>query len=221
MKVGAIIVAAGRGIRAGGGVPKQWRPLAGKTVAAYALEAFATHPSISQTVLVVHEDDVDGGFWPRELVTDVVVGGAIRSASVRAGLAALAADIGIVLIHDAARPCVTRAIIDAVLRALETEHAAAPAIPVVDALWTGKDGRVTGTADRSNLYRAQTPQGFWRSDIENAHADHQDGAADDVEIARRAGLEVAITPGHDDNLKITGPEDFARAEAVLRARNGH
>lgn len=221
MKIGAIIVAAGRGKRAGGSIPKQWRALAGRTVADHAVAAFATHPRVAQLILVVHPDDLRTRPWPQDIAAEIVGGGATRSASVRAGLSALSSNVDVVLIHDAARPCVSRRIIDGVLAALKDVPAAAPAVPVVDALWTGADGRVTGTADRTGLFRAQTPQGFWRAEIERAHNAHPDGAADDVEIARLAGLDVAITAGHDDNLKITRPEDFARAEAVLRARDGY
>ena len=221
MKVGAVIVAAGRGLRAGGGTPKQWRPLNGATSAHYALQAFADHPGISKLVLVIHQDDLKTDFWPRIPAADIVVGGATRSASVLAGLMHVQGSVDCVLIHDAARPCVTPQIIDGVLAALDDTRAAAPALPVVDALWTGAEGRVTGTASREGLYRAQTPQGFHLSDIIEAHQKFPDGAADDVEIARAAGLEVVITPGHEDNLKITTPADFERAEAILRARHGH
>jgi len=220
MKVGAAIVAAGRGLRAGGGIPKQWRPLNGATSAQFALQSFADHAAISKLVLVIHRDDLETDFWPRTPTADIVVGGATRSASVLAGLRHLQGDVEYVLIHDAARPCVTPQIIDGVLAGLEGARAAAPALPVVDALWTGTDGRVTGTASREGLYRAQTPQGFYLSDIIEAHQKFPDGAADDVEIARAAGLEVVITPGDEDNLKITTPADFKRAEAILRARHG-
>ena len=95
------------------------------------------------------------------------------------------------------------------------------AVAVVDALWTGLDGFVTGTQDRAGLFRAQTPQGFALDLILDAHARFPDGADDDVGLARRAGHGVAITAGDEDNLKITLPEDFARAERILRARDGH
>ena len=91
-------------------------------------------------------------------------------------------------------------------------------LPVTDALWTGENGLVTGTRDRSRLFRAQTPQGFAFSKILNAHQTNNVPAADDVEIARRAGMDVAITQGCEGNLKVTYPEDFARAEAILRSR---
>ncbi|ANT59214.1 bifunctional 2-C-methyl-D-erythritol 4-phosphate cytidylyltransferase/2-C-methyl-D-erythritol 2,4-cyclodiphosphate synthase [Salipiger sp. CCB-MM3] len=210
----AIIVAAGRGTRAGGGLPKQWRDIAARPVARWTLEAFAARCPI---VLVVHPDDraraesvCDG------LPVTLVSGAADRAGSVRAGLEALAAaPPRKVLIHDVARPCVSPQIIDAVLAALDSAPGAAPALPVTDALWTGAGGEVTGTQDRSGLFRAQTPQGFHYTAIRAAHAAHPGGAADDVEVARAAGLAVRIVPGEERNLKITGPEDFARAETYL------
>lgn len=221
MKVGVVIVAAGRGTRAGGDVPKQWRRLAGCTVVEHAMRAFSTHPRVAQLVLVVHPDDLDARPWPKVPEAVVVTGGALRSDSVRSGLDALSPDIDTVLIHDAARPCVSTPVIDGVLGALESTPAAAPAVPVVDALWSGSEGMITKTVDRAGLFRAQTPQGFHRHAIQRAHDMHAGDAADDVEVALRAGLDVAITVGHDDNFKITGPEDFARAEAILRARHGY
>ena len=221
MKVGAVIVAAGRGIRAGAGTPKQWRPLAGASVAGHAMRAFAAHPRISRLVLVLHPDDIETPLWPRDPQADIVTGGATRSASVMAGLRRLEGSVDQVLIHDAARPCISAQIITDVIEALKDAPAAAPALPVVDALWTGQDGRVTGTAYRAGLYRAQTPQGFDLKEIIRAHRAFPDAAADDVEVARRAGIEVIITPGDEDNFKITTPGDFARAETILRARNGH
>ncbi|WP_273521963.1 bifunctional 2-C-methyl-D-erythritol 4-phosphate cytidylyltransferase/2-C-methyl-D-erythritol 2,4-cyclodiphosphate synthase [Rhodosalinus sediminis] len=213
MHAAALIVAAGRGRRAGGGLPKQWRPLAGRRVADWTVAAFAAHPGIAEVLLVAHPDDAahipEGLRW--------VPGGATRADSVRAGLAALAeSGARHVLIHDVARPCVPGAVIDAVLDALTRHDGAAPALPVTDALWRGAEGRVTGAVAREGLYRAQTPQGFALDAIRAAHRAHPGDAADDVEVARAAGLEVAIVPGAEANLKITHTEDFARAENYLR-----
>lgn len=220
MKVGAVIVAAGRGVRAGGGVPKQWRPLNGASAAQHAMQAFADHPAVTHLVLVLHPDDIETDLWPRLPAADVVAGGATRSASVLAGLMQLQDKVDAVLIHDAARPCLTHDVIDGVLAALAHARGAAPAVPVVDALWKGANGRVTGTANREGLFRAQTPQGFHLPDIIRAYGQVSEGAADDVEIARAAGLEVVITPGQEDNLKITTPADFDRAALILRMRHG-
>ena len=102
--------------------------------------------------------------------------------------------------------------------ALNQSDGAAPALAVTDALWTGQDGHVNGTQDRTGLFRAQTPQGFTFDAIKRAHATYGTGAADDVEVARAAGINVAIVAGDEDNLKITYPADFDRAARILRAR---
>ncbi|TRD15720.1 bifunctional 2-C-methyl-D-erythritol 4-phosphate cytidylyltransferase/2-C-methyl-D-erythritol 2,4-cyclodiphosphate synthase [Palleronia caenipelagi] len=215
MSNAAVIVAAGRGMRAGGGVPKQWRDLGGQTVADRTLAAFRSHPRIDRIVVVLSEGDLDrASGWP-ELI--VVTGGATRAASVANGLKALA-DTGTrnVLIHDVARPLVSPEVIDRVLDALDTHPGAAPALAVTDALWRGDGPRVVATADRSNLWRAQTPQGFHLDKILAAHEVSDGSAADDVEVAVAAGLDVAIVEGEERNLKITTAADFDRAAKLLR-----
>jgi 2-C-methyl-D-erythritol 4-phosphate cytidylyltransferase/2-C-methyl-D-erythritol 2,4-cyclodiphosphate synthase len=214
MTIAAIITAAGRGSRAGGDLPKQWQVLAGEPVLAHALRAFSGMPC----VLVIHPDDraraeaLDSGAL-------IVEGGATRCASVRAGLNALVGGgVSRVLIHDGARPLVSSALIARVIAALTHGVAAAPALGVTDALWTGVQGRVSGTVDRSGLYRAQTPQGFHFDTILAAHREHPGGAADDVEVARAMGIDVAIVEGDEANIKLTFPGDFARAEAILKGR---
>ncbi|MCU0800757.1 MAG: bifunctional 2-C-methyl-D-erythritol 4-phosphate cytidylyltransferase/2-C-methyl-D-erythritol 2,4-cyclodiphosphate synthase [Rhodobacteraceae bacterium] len=215
MTTAIIIVAAGRGTRAGGDLPKQWQMLAGQPVLAHTLAAFAGRGRI---VLVVHPDDM-----PRAAAlmgAEVVAGGGTRAESVRNALRHLAGqNVTQVLIHDGARPLVPPAVIDAVLAALQTAPAAAPALPVTDALWRGDGGQVAGTQDRDSLYRAQTPQGFHFEAILAAHLAHQGDAADDVAVARAAGMPVIITPGDEDNLKLTYPQDFSRAEGILRGRH--
>ncbi len=218
MLAGAVIVAAGRGLRAGGGIPKQWRTIAGRAVAGWTLDAFRSSPVIGPIALVLHPDDMGlaPGYSGHPDVT-VVPGGAQRSESVLAGLLALEGHgVETVLIHDVARPLVSQEIIAAVVTALAEHPGAAPALPVTDALWRGSDGLVTGTQSREGLWRAQTPQGFRFHAILAAHRSHPGGAADDVEVARAAGLAVAIVAGEERNLKITLPEDFARAERILR-----
>ena len=218
--VAAVIVAAGRGVRAGGAQPKQWQPLGGKPMLAHTLGIFQSHPDIRGIVLVLHADDLRRADGFVDAQTRVVAGGTDRAQSVQKGLAAVT-DAPRVLIHDVARPLVTHQLISHVIAALITAPGAAPALAVTDALWTGHAGRVTGTQDRTGLYRAQTPQGFDLRAITAAHAAHKGGAADDVEVARAFGLDVAIVPGDEDNLKITLPADFTRAERILRGRNGH
>lgn len=220
-KTAALIVAAGRGERAGGGLAKQWRPLAGARVIDHAIAAFRTAPEIGRIVVVIAEKDASIDLAGVE----TVIGADTRAASVRAGLEALAADPpDHVLIHDAARPLVSRALIARVCAALREFDGAAPALAVTDALWSG-DTVVTGTRDRTGLWRAQTPQGFRFDPILAAHRAHPGGAADDVEVARAAGLTVAIVPGEDDNFKITTASDFDHAErlkgALMDIRTGN
>lgn len=216
--IAAVIVAAGRGMRAGGGLPKQWRLLRGRSVAAHTIAAFRTHPRVGPVALVLHPDDMAmAPGWEAHPDMIVVAGGATRAASVRAGLEGLAGrGVDRVLIHDVARPLVGADVIDRVIAALDTAPGAAPALPIVDALWVGAaGGTVEGTRDRAGLWRAQTPQGFRFEAIRAAHRTGDGSAADDVAVARAAGLDVRIVEGDERNLKITGPGDFARAEALL------
>lgn len=214
MRTAAIIVAAGRGTRAGGDQPKQWQMLAGRRVIDWTLDLFASVAGIDLVLVVLHPDDLDLFTPPPRMI--VTTGGVTRDASVRNGLLALQ-DSGItrVLIHDVARPCTPPDVIAQVIAALDQHDGAAPGLPVTDALWRGHAGSVSGAVARDNLYRAQTPQGFDYSKLLAAHLEHSGGAADDVEIARAAGLDIAITQGHEDNLKITTPADFAQAASIL------
>jgi 2-C-methyl-D-erythritol 4-phosphate cytidylyltransferase/2-C-methyl-D-erythritol 2,4-cyclodiphosphate synthase len=215
MTVAAIIVAAGRGTRAGGTVPKQWQLLAGQPVVRHSISAFAE--IADQVILVVHPDDRARAAL---LGVHLVDGGATRDASVRNALEHLSGSgVTRVLIHDGARPLVSRALITRLMGALDRSVAAAPAVPVTDALWRGLDLRVIGTQDRTGLWRAQTPQAFHFDAIQAAHRAHPGGAADDVEVARAAGLDVMIVQGDEDNLKLTFAADFARAERILKGRS--
>jgi len=197
MKIAAIIVAAGRGTRAGGELPKQWQDVAGKPL------------------VVAREDQELVDRLNLSARVTIAIGAAERSQSVLQGLKATDADY--VLIHDAARCCCPFDVIERVLDALVKDGAngAAPALGITDALWRGKDAHVVETVDRNSLYAAQTPQGFKTDLIRKAHLAYTAGAADDVEIARSHGLGVTIVPGDIRNLKITTPEDFARAAKIL------
>ena len=219
MTTAAIIVAAGRGTRAGGDRPKQWQILAGRRVVDRTLAAFRVTAAIDRIVLVLHPEDTHR-FEPCDDV-QIVAGSDTRAQSVRNGLDALSENApDYVLIHDAARACVKPDHIARVVAAVSDgdTRAVAPALTITDALWTGHEWLVTGTQDRSGLYRAQTPQAFAYPDILAAHRAHSGDAADDVEVARAAGIDVTIIEGDEDNLKITGPEDFARAENILRGQ---
>ncbi len=216
MTLAALIVAAGRGIRAGGELPKQWQMLNGMRVADWTLRTFLKS-QMDHIVLVLPPNDVE--VWEMYSMTPGLIlaaGGQDRATSVLNGLQALKNyNVSKVLIHDVARPCISPTLIQQVVAALDHGPAAAPAVAVTDALWTGADARVTGTRDRNGLFAAQTPQGFHYEAILAAHLAHPGGAADDVEVARAAGLDVTIVPGDPDNIKITTPGDFARAERIL------
>lgn len=220
MHIAAVIVAAGRGLRAGGGTPKQWRPLLDRPLAAWTLDRFRAAPEIAQIILVMHPDDlereIDG--LSRDGIT-CVAGGSTRDASVFAGLQAAAQiDASHVMIHDVARPCLSDQLIATLAQALHTHDAVAPGLAVSDALWIARDDTVIATQDRSRLMRAQTPQCFALPLILAAHkaAPHTAQAADDVELARAAGHRVAIVSGEEDNIKVTTAQDFARAERILK-----
>ncbi len=219
MSIAAIIVAAGRGTRAGPGAPKQWRSLGGRPVLERTVSCFQ-RADIARIIVVLHPDDMITGLKLFGGRVTLVAGGETRSGSVRNALESLdPKEISKVLIHDGARPFADPDLISRVINALESAPAAAPAIPVTDALWRGAEGIVSGTQARDGLYRAQTPQGFALQPIVDAYraADHAAGqlAADDVEIARAAGLPVTIVAGAEANFKITWAEDFARGEKLI------
>lgn len=217
MSFSAIIVAAGTGARAG--EAKQWRRLGGRPVLRWSAEALLSAGASELAVVVAPGSEtlaadalsgLEGWF--------AVAGGATRAASVQAGLDALTAPADArVLIHDAARPFLDAATIGRVLAALEQHEAALPVLPVADSLRRGVDGSLGESVDRDGLWRAQTPQGFRLETIRRAYAAWPDGASptDDVEVARAAGRTVAMVAGDTRLMKLTYPEDFAMAEALI------
>lgn len=218
MREAAIIVAAGRGSRMGGGVPKQWRALAGRPVLAHAVDALRA-AGLTRIVLVLHPEDLNRSDIPGGC-TLVATTGPDRADSVQAGLKALEAEAPEhVYIHDGARPFPGAGMIARLRQALQSHAGAAPALAVTDSLWRGEGGLVSGTQSREGLYRAQTPQAFHYRAISAAHAAHTGGATDDVQVARDAGLAIAIVDGDEDNLKLTWPEDFDRAGRILKGRD--
>ncbi len=218
MTIAAIIVAAGRGVRAGGDVPKQWQLLAGVPVVAHAVRAFANEAQIGPIVVVVHPEDMGRVQAMVQGRVSAVCGGATRAASVRAALEALEGQgVSQVMIHDAARPLVSRDLIGRLIAAMAGSDAVAPALPVSDALWRSSGDLVAASVPRDGLWRAQTPQCFRHDAILAAHRAYGADAADDVEVARAAGIAVTILPGEERNLKLTWPGDFARAETILRS----
>jgi 2-C-methyl-D-erythritol 4-phosphate cytidylyltransferase/2-C-methyl-D-erythritol 2,4-cyclodiphosphate synthase len=225
----ALIVAAGRGTRFGGALPKQYLPLGGSSVLRHAVAAFATHPGIAGVQVVIREED--RGIFAAAVaglaVMIPVPGGAERQDSVRLGLEALIAyDPARVLIHDAARPCPDPALIARVLDALDRAPAAIPALPLGDTIKRVADGVIRETVDRAQLWRAQTPQGFHFQAILAAH---RKAAAkgrkdriltDDAAVAEAAGMAPLVVLGSEDNLKVTTEQDLAAAERLLAARRG-
>jgi len=225
--VAALVVAAGRGTRIGGAdAPKQYRKIGGKPILRRTLEALASAPDIDVLQVVIHPDDrplydaaVAGFDAPAEL-RPPVTGGATRQQSVLAGLRALSsAAPDFVLIHDAARPFVTRTVIGACVEALAAGHPAAiAATAVADTLkQVTPDGMgIAGTIDRSRLRAAQTPQGFDFATILAAHERAAEagetGLTDDAAVAEWAGHPVVFTAGDPANVKITSPEDLMHAE---------
>ena len=225
----AVIVAAGTGTRAAGvdGLPKQYRVIAGRAVLAHTLAAFLGHPGIDRVVVVIHADH--GDLYTAavaDLAGDAklaasVRGGATRQASVRAGLEALAGFApDLVLVHDAARPFVSAAVLDRTIATLETSAAALVAVRLVDTLKKADaSDTVVATVDRSGMWAAQTPQGFHYAALAAAHGraavEGRDDFTDDAAVAEWAGLPVRLVEGERGNVKITTAEDLAEAETRM------
>ena len=220
----AIIVAAGRGHRIGGELPKQYLSVAGLPLLRRTVEIFITHDSISAVRVVIHPDDrelYDAAVDELDLL-EPIEGGATRQESVFNGLKSLQADApDKVLIHDAARPFTSAETIDAVLAALETNDGAIPALPVADTLKREQNAGLVGeTVDRSGLWRAHTPQGFKFDKILAAHAAVAgQELTDDAAVGEKAGLKVALVGSSEENFKITTTEDVIRAEKKIMESN--
>ncbi|HET8919297.1 MAG TPA: bifunctional 2-C-methyl-D-erythritol 4-phosphate cytidylyltransferase/2-C-methyl-D-erythritol 2,4-cyclodiphosphate synthase [Xanthobacteraceae bacterium] len=224
--VAAVIVAAGRGERAGADVPKQYRPIGGEPMIRATLRAFLTHPRIDFVQPVINPNDRDTyqhAIAGLEDLLPPVAGGVTRQASVRAGLEALASrHPGLVLIHDAARPFVSGALIDRAIGAGRTCGAAVPGIALADTVKSIDDrATVTETLDRNTLRIVQTPQAFTFNLILEAHrravAAQRESFTDDAALAEWAGQRVSVFEGEADNLKVTTSDDFARAEMTRLA----
>ena len=224
----AIIVAAGRGERAGGAVgsegPKQYRSIAGIPIIRRTVDGFLACAHVDRVLVVVHAEDVGraeaalGSVTPR---VEWVIGGATRQASVLAALRHLrTTPPGIVLVHDGVRPFVTADLIERMIETARTADAAVPAVPVTDTLKAvGPDGAIARTVDRSHLHAAQTPQAFRFQSILRAHEDAAlesgVGFTDDASIAEWAGVAVTLVPGAADNVKLTTADDILRADRRL------
>lgn len=225
-RIGVVIVAAGRGERAGQSAegPKQYRRIGGKPVIRRTLETFLGHPSIDEIVVAIHADDADlfaqAAGDLRDSVT-VVTGGPTRQASTRLALLALSErKLDAVLIHDAVRPFVDGPLIDRVVDGLSGGGGSLPALPVSDTLKQADvDRLVTATVPRNGMYAAQTPQGFPYAAIlgahERAHAAGRADFTDDAAIAEWAGIPVRIVEGAADNAKLTWARDIDMADLRL------
>jgi 2-C-methyl-D-erythritol 4-phosphate cytidylyltransferase/2-C-methyl-D-erythritol 2,4-cyclodiphosphate synthase len=221
MSFSAVVVAAGEGLRAGPGEPKAWRLLASRPMVRWSVEGLLLAGAAEVVVVVAADrlaaaDEALAGLdgWR------AVAGGKTRAQSVQAGLAALACDEGqAVLVHDAARPFVTRNHVDRLLAALETADGAVPALPVPDTLKRG-EGLVAETVSREGLWRAQTPQAFRLGRLAAAYAEWpaDEEPTDDARVVERTGGRVALVPGDPMLMKLTWPEDFLMAEQLAGAR---
>jgi 2-C-methyl-D-erythritol 4-phosphate cytidylyltransferase len=220
----AIVVAGGEGRRLGADLPKAFVRLGGRPLLAHSIDLFEDHPAVDRMVLVVPAD------WeePATLLADelaagkvaaAVPGGATRALSVSAGLGEVADDAEAILVHDAARPFTPPELIDRLLAALETHDGAIPALPVTDTVKrVGEDGVVAETLTRGELRAVQTPQAFRAAALRRAFAAAPEvvrGATDCASLVEAAGFAVAAVAGDPGNVKITAPDDLARAEARL------
>lgn len=211
-----ILVAAGKGTRAKTDIPKQYQSICGEPLIAHTLKNLTKAYNFDEVRVVVSADDIyiDDVLEKLNLTGVTTVGGATRTESVQSGLKSLA-NLGIerVFVHDAARPFVTQAIINDLNIALNTAEAAAPALPIADAL-KSLDGK---SIDRNQLQRVQTPQAFHFNKIYEAFDIYTKASsfADDIAVAHAAGLELKFTKGDPDNFKVTYPEDFAKAARMI------
>jgi 2-C-methyl-D-erythritol 4-phosphate cytidylyltransferase/2-C-methyl-D-erythritol 2,4-cyclodiphosphate synthase len=223
--VAVIVVAAGRGLRAGGNLPKQYRRLGGEPVIRRSLALFAAHPEIALVQPVIHADDaaIYQGAAAGLPLLPPVSGGATRQDSVRAGLEALARHgPAIVLVHDAARPFCSPALVSRAIAAAREGGAAIPGLAVTDTIKSvDPGGRITGTVDRNQLRAVQTPQAFRFAPLLEAHrraaAAGRDDFSDDAALAEWAGCPVSVFEGEQSNMKLTTAEDFAQSEAAQLA----
>jgi 2-C-methyl-D-erythritol 4-phosphate cytidylyltransferase len=226
----AIIPAAGLGLRMGGAVRKQFRPLGGLPLLVHSLRVFQSSPVIDAVVLAVPEADLH--YCRTEIVephgfskvTHLVAGGKERQDSVRQALAVVQEGVHLVVIHDAVRPCVTMTMVKQVVEAAALDGAAIIALPMGDTVkQVGGDRLIERTMDRKPLWLAQTPQAFRRDWLDEAHRKAQAeglAATDDAFLVEWMGHPVRVVEGSGENIKVTRPEDLVIGEAILASRAG-
>lgn len=224
MPVSVIIPAAGSGKRMGGGTAKQFLPLRGEPVLVHTVRVFSACPLVDEIVIAAHDIETTRelvGQFPK--VTRIVPGGAERQDSVWAGLQAVHARPRIICVHDAARPLLSAETLEGVLRAAAEHPAQVVAVPVKDTVKVvDRDGIVTATPDRSTLWAIQTPQVFWAEPMVQAFRQAMaEGfvGTDCASLVERAGISVRIYRGSPENIKLTTPEDFTLAGAILEGRS--
>lgn len=218
MSVGVVVPAAGAGTRLGPGAPKALRALAGEPLLVHAVRRLRQCPSVGPVVVAAPPGAVgDVGALLSPYGVLVVAGGAERQDSVAAGLAALPPEVELVLVHDAARALVPVAVVEAVVAALRAGAAAVvPVLPVADTVKrVGAAGQVLATVPREDLRAVQTPQGFRRDVLEQAHRAAGGSLTDDAGLVEAAGVTVQTVPGAPEAFKVTTPFDLLVAEAVL------
>lgn len=237
-RTAAVIPAAGRGVRLGRGAPKALRALGGTPMLIHAVRAMAASRHVSLVVVVAPPEGapevrhlLDEHALPERTDFLVVPGGGTRQESVKLGLDALPEDIGVVLVHDAARPLVPVDTVDAVIEAVrDGAPAVVPAMPLADTVKEVEPGApgepepVLSTPVRARLRAVQTPQGFDRDTLMRAHQEvavSGEGATDDAGMVERLGAPVVVVPGHEEAFKVTRPLDLVLAEAVLARRRAN
>jgi len=218
MQISALILAAGRGTRAGAGLPKQYRSLAGVPVLTRAMRSLLACASLDHLRVVIHPDDHTLYDQAVAQIADTrlmppVLGGDSRAASVRAGLENLPGDA--ILVHDAARPLVPLPALERLIQALADAPAVLLALPVADALWAAEDGLALESQPREHLWAAQTPQGFHADLLRRAHQSPDTSFRDDAEAVRALGTAPKLVTGDPMAFKLTHPQDFTMAEALL------
>ena len=216
-KIAVVIVAGGTGDRVGGKVSKQWKIISGKPVLEWTISKFKNHPRISQIILVLKNADQFKDYKKTTEMLKIVPSGTTRTKSVLNGLLAVSKDTSYVLVHDAVRPCVSKALISRVISELEFSDAVIPVMKITDSLWriTPKKENFEEPSVRENFRTTQTPQGFNYKKILDAHKKNETSATDDTALAIKSNMSITTVEGELKNIKITFQSDFDIAKIFL------